>query len=111
MEVNIKNTQQKIDKDVELLISDFLKFCNIANPINRKINTVIYSDENGGEVTHENKIVINIKNKSTKELIYDLSDQWMKIFSNFRKINLNGSETEVLIHKFLEINGNYQRYF
>lgn len=90
MEVNIKNSEQKIDKNVEVLISDFLKFCNEANPINRKINTVIYSDENGGEVTHENKIVINIKNKTTKEIIVDLSNQWMKIFSTFRKINLNG---------------------
>lgn len=111
MEVNIKNTQSVIDKEIEILISDFLKFCNSSNPINRKISTVIYSDENGGDVIHDNKIVINTKNKTTKEIIVDLSNQWMKMFSNFRKINLNGSETEVLIHKFLELNGNYQRHF
>jgi hypothetical protein len=111
MEVNIKNTHPNVDKNIEIVMQDFLKFCNIANPINRKINTVIYDDGNGGEVTHENKIVINVNNKTNKEILKDLSNQWMNIFSKLKNVRLNGMESDVLITTFLENNEQYRGLF
>ena len=99
MKINIKNNSTENDTKTTW-ISEFLKFCQLNYPLKNQINFVLVDNSNTDFFA--DKHIIQLKNKNLNDLFVEISNRWIDLFSEERKIKCVNGERELCVKFFVK---------
>lgn len=112
MEINLLDFGSEVQQNKKEVLLKLAEFCNQNYPYKKNIKIILLNSQSDSELeSNPEKLCILTKNQTLLDMMKNLTNKWINFFIISKRVNLAGNETEVLIHKFLEINGNYRRYF
>jgi len=109
MEIKLVDFGSGIPQNQKEVILKLIEFCSQHYPYKKNIKVILLNNQSDSELeSNYEKLCIPTRNKNLSNILIDVTNKWINLFVSVKRVNLAGGETELLINKFLENNGNYQ---